>query len=134
MKLYDGVIELLELLKEKDRNIYLLSNAKRIFTLYEMKLLGIEKYFDGICFSSDYHVCKPDEKFYYKLLKKFNINIQASIMIGNDFIADIEGANDIGLDSLYINSNLSPEITSELKSKYTIMDGDLKKIAKLIIK
>lgn len=55
-------------------------------------------------------------------------------MIGNDFIADIEGANDIGLDSLYINSNLSPEITSELKSKYTIMDGDLKKIAKLIIK
>lgn len=42
LKLYDGVIELLELLKEKDRNIYLLSNAQRIFTLYEMKLLGIE--------------------------------------------------------------------------------------------
>lgn len=55
-------------------------------------------------------------------------------MIGNDFIADIEGSNNIGLDSLYIDSNLSPKITRELKSKYAVIDGDLSKIAQLIIK
>lgn len=134
LKLYDGVIELLELLKSKNKNIYLLSNAQKIFTLYEMQLLGIEKYFDGILFSSDYYVCKPDKKFYYNLIENFNLEIENSIMIGNDFIADIEGSNDIGLDSLYIDSNLSPKITRELKSEYTIMDGNLKKIAELIIK
>lgn len=134
LKLYDGVFELLDLLKQKKKKIYLLSNAQRIFTLYEMKLLGIDKYFDVIYFSSDHYVCKPDTKFYDKLLKEFNINIKNSIMIGNDFIADIEGSNDIGLDSLYIDSNLSPKITRELKSKYTIMDGDVNKIASLIIK
>jgi len=133
LKLYDGVLELLDLLKEKNKNIYLLSNAQRIFTLYEMKILGIDTYFDGIYFSSDHFVCKPDKNFYNKLLKKFNLNIEDSIMIGNDFIADIEGSKNIGLNSLYINSNLSPIITRALQSSYTIMDGDVAKIAPLII-
>lgn len=133
LKLYDGVLELLDLLKEKKKNIYLLSNAQRIFTLYEIKALGIYEYFDGIYFSSDHYVCKPDKILYNKLLKEFNLEVKNSIMIGNDFIADIEGASYAGLDSLYIDSNLSPKVTKVLKSKYNIMDGDINKIAKLII-
>ena len=134
LKLYDGVFELLDLLKQKNKKIYLLSNAQRTFTLYEMRILNIEHYFDGIYFSADYYMSKPDTIFYNKLITQFNLNIKDSIMIGNDFIADIAGANAIGLDSLYINSNLSPEITSELKSSYNIMDGDVHKIKSLIIK
>ncbi|OOM76024.1 putative HAD-hydrolase YfnB [Clostridium puniceum] len=133
LKLYDGVLELLDLLKEKKKKIYLLSNAQRIFTLYEMKTLKIYEYFDGIYFSSDHYVCKPDNMFYNKLLKEFSLDTKNTIMIGNDFIADIEGASYAGLDSLYINSNLSSEITKILKSKYNIMDGDVNKIAELII-
>ena len=134
LKLYDGVFELLDLLKQKKKNIYLLSNAQRIFTLYEMKILKIDKYFDGIYFSSDYCTCKPDKTFYNKLISQFNLDINDSIMIGNDFIADIAGADAVDLDSLYINSNLSPEITSKLKSTYNIMDGDVHKIKSLIVK
>lgn len=133
LKLYDGVLELLNLLKERKKKIYLLSNAQSIFTLYEMKILGIYKYFDGIYFSSDHYVCKPDVFFYTKLIKEYKLNIKSSIMIGNDFIADIEGADTAGLDSLYIESNLSPERTSKLKSKYKILDGDVNKISDLII-
>lgn len=124
IKLYDGVIELLELLKKKGKKIYLLSNAQRIFTLYEMKILGIEKYFDDILFSSDFKVCKPDILFYNQLLEKLKLDKHETIMIGNDYIADIEGAYNFGIDSLYIDSNLSPEINSELKSTYSIMDKD----------
>ena len=134
IRLYDGVIELLELLKAKGKKIYLLSNAQRVFTFYEMKMLGIEKYFDDIFFSADYKVCKPDSKFYRLLLDKHNLNINESIMIGNDYICDIGGANDVGLDSLYLHSNLSPEIKGELSSKYSIMDIDIEKIAQLTIK
>ena len=132
IKLYDNVIELLELLKKKGKKVYLLSNAQRIFTLYEMKLLGIEKYFDDIFFSADYKVCKPDMKFYNTLITKHNLDVKNSIMIGNDSICDIEGASKVGLDSLYLHSNLSPEIKGELKSTYSIMDFDLTKIYELI--
>ena len=134
IKLYDNVIELLELLKKKGKKLYLLSNAQRIFTLYEMKLLGIEKYFDDILFSADYKMCKPDPKFYNTLINNHNLNIKNSIMIGNDPICDIEGASNVGLDSLYLHSNLSPEIKGKLKSTYSIMDIDITKISDLIIK
>lgn len=136
LKLYDGVIELLELLKEKKKKTYLLSNAQRIFTLYEIKILDIEKYFDNIYFSSDYYVCKPDKNFFSKLINDVNIDISSSIMIGNDYISDIYGGQSAGLDTLYINSNLSPKMnnTSNFKCTYKIMDGDLNKIAPLIIK
>lgn len=134
LKLYDGVIEVLELLKKKRKKIYLLSNAQRIFTLHEMKVLGIHKYFDEVYFSSDYNVCKPDKNFYLQLINDFNIDIKSSIMIGNDFIADIEGATNIGLNSLYIDSNLSPKIKTDLKSTYSIMDGNVLDILSLIVK
>ena len=129
IKLYDGVIELLEELKAKGKKIYLLSNAQRVFTLFEMRMLGIEKYFDDILFSADYKVCKPDSKFYKILLDKHKLDIKESIMIGNDYICDIEGANNVGLDSLYLHSNLSPEIKGQLKSTYSIMEIDISKVA-----
>lgn len=134
IKLYDGVIELLKLLQSKGKKIYLLSNAQRVFTLYEMRLLGIEQYFDDILFSADYKVCKPDKNFYEILINKHNLDIKSSIMIGNDYICDIEGASNVGLHSLYMHSNLSPEIKTALKSKYTIMNVDIEKISELIIK
>lgn len=135
IKLYDGVIELLELLKKKGKKIYLLSNAQRIFTLYEMKILGIKDYFDDILFSSDFQVCKPDTLFYNQLLEKLNLDKNETIMVGNDYIADIEGSYNFGIDSIYIDSNLSPKIESKLKSKYSIMDNDgtVNKISTIVL-
>ncbi|WP_291652405.1 HAD family hydrolase [Clostridium sp.] len=134
LSLYNGVIELLESLKSKDKNIYLLSNAQRVFTLYEMKLLGIDNYFDEILFSSDFCVCKPDKLFYNSLIEKYNLNPIESIMIGNDYICDIQGAKEINLNTLYIHSNLSPNLVSDIDSNYSILDGDFNKVKSLILK
>ena len=46
-------------------------------------------------------------------------------MIGNDCITDIRGAYEAGLDSLYLHTNISPEITGELMATYSIMSGSL---------
>ena len=53
IKLYDGVLDLLETLKAKGKNVYLLSNAQRGFTENELNMFGLIKYFDGIIISSD---------------------------------------------------------------------------------
>ena len=98
-----------------------------------MKMLGIEKYFDDILFSADYEICKPDINFYNTLIKKHNLDIKDSIMIGNDYICDIAGATNTGLNSLYLHSNLSPEIKGPLKSTYSIMNMDISKISEFII-
>lgn len=134
IKLYDGVIDLLDTLKAKKKKIYLLSNAQRHFTINEMKMLGIYDYFDGIFISSDLECSKPDVNYYKMLFEKYNLKKDESIMIGNDYLSDIGGASDFGIKSLYIHQDISPEIKGKLRSNYTIMNGNVKEIKKLIVK
>lgn len=133
MKLYDGVIELLARLKAEGKKIYILSNGQAEFSIPEMKHLGIYDYFDGIYFSADYQICKPDVKFFKKLIKEEKINISESIMIGNDYRTDIEIANRLNMDSLYIYSNHSPEFKDDVKATYCVYDGDFTKVKDMIL-
>lgn len=133
IKLYDGVIDLLDTLKEKGKKIYLLSNAQRSFTENELNMLGLTKYFDGICISSDEECSKPDTNYYKILFERYSLEKSESIMIGNDYMSDIGGAADFGIDSLYIHQSISPEIKGDLRSTYTVMDGDVFKIKRLTV-
>lgn len=134
LELYDGVVDLLKSLKEKGKKVYLLSNAQRCFTYNEIVKTGIVDYFDGIMISSDVMCSKPDKNFYYFLLENFKLKKSESIMIGNDYISDIRGAHSVGIDSLYIHQEISPEIKGKLYSKWSVMDGDVYKIKEYVLK
>ena len=97
IRLYDGVGELLDELKQRGACLYLLSNAQRIFTEYEMRALHIYDCFDSVYISSDYSCKKPDEKFYRILIRDQGLNPKETLMIGNDPKCDIEGAAAVGL-------------------------------------
>lgn len=110
VRLYDGVTKVLKTLRAAGSRVYLLSNAQRIFTEYEMHTLGIADYFDDILISSEYGVKKPDIRFFEALIKKHQIDTGRAIMIGNDAKSDILGAKNAGLLTCYIHSNISPEL------------------------
>lgn len=133
IKLYDGVIDLLDTLKARGKRIYLLSNAQRKFTENELNMFGLTEYFDGIVISSDEECSKPDAHYYDALINRYGLNRSETIMIGNDYISDIKGAKDAGLKSLYIHQSISPEIKGELLADFKVMDGDVYKIKELII-
>ncbi len=109
VKVYKGTVEMLELLKEKGKKVYLLSNAQRIFTEYEMHVLGIAKYFDGILISSDHKTKKPDKRFFDILVEEYELESKETLFIGNDSRTDIAGAKQVGFDTFYIKSNISPQ-------------------------
>ena len=88
-------------------------------------MTGIYDDFDYVMISSDEGCAKPDRMFYQRLLDKFGLDPKESIMIGNDYIADIKGSYEAGIDSLYLHTNISPEIKGELLAKYQIMSGSL---------
>lgn len=132
IRLYPGVTEMLEKLKQQGGHLYLLSNAQRIFTAYELSFLELEKYFHGILISSDYSVMKPDPEFFRILLDKYHLKSEESIMIGNDEICDIEGAQTVGLDTCYVHSNISPEYTGKVKATYILMKTDMEKLFQTI--
>ncbi len=122
LKLYDGTINMLNKLKKDGKKIYLLSNAQRIFTEYEMNLLDITKYFDAILISSDYKIKKPDKRFFDILIDKYNINPIKTLFIGNDSKADISGAKSVGFSTFYVKSNISPLGDMESSADYIVND------------
>ena len=136
--LYDGVIDLLDSIHAAGRKAYLLSNAQEMFTKHEMIALGIFDKFDGIVFSSDEGLCKPEERFFRTVIDRYNLNIKESIMIGNDPYTDVLGANSVGMDSLYIHSDISPKIPdltgADIPATYKIMNGDFTKVKELVLK
>ena len=135
IRLYDGVIGLLDGLRAADRKIFLLSNAQESFTLPEMDKLGILPYFDGIMISSEEGVCKPQRQFFEKLLEKYALDPAECLMVGNDKNSDMLGAKGAGIDGLYIHQDISPEVNdeSEICARWKIMDGDVHKILPLIV-
>lgn len=138
VKLYKGAVELLRGLKEKNKKVYLLSNAQAVFTRGELQILGILPYFDGILLSSEVGYMKPDRRFYQHLLNTYHIDPSTAIMIGNDYKADTMGGANAGLHTCYINSNLSPcedaDMISKMNADYILESMDLRKVKGLILK
>ncbi|MCM1156801.1 MAG: HAD family hydrolase [Roseburia sp.] len=134
VRLYAGAAELLQTIREKGRGVYLLSNAQRIFTEYELQYLGIYDSFDGILISSDHGVRKPDAEFFGLLFKKYCIKPENALMIGNDLDNDIAGAKRAGLDTFYIHSAISPALIREVDADYCMMHMDLRSLRRRLFK
>ncbi len=133
LSLYPGIRSMLAGLRAAGKHCYLLTNAQAVFTLPELRLLGILEYFDGCMISSQMECAKPDSHFFQAALERFQLDKHKTVMAGNDPRTDIAGAQACGIDSVYIHSNLSPKWTGTAGSTYTIRDGNIEKLAKLLL-
>ena len=108
IKLYPYVMEALEHFRSCGCRLWLLSNAQRVFTEYELRLLGIQSVFDGIYISSVCGFRKPDKNFFTALINDRNLDPAHCLMIGNDRNTDIAGAKALGLATFYMHTNITP--------------------------
>lgn len=108
IRLYPCVLAALTALRQAGCRLWLLSNAQRVFTAYELRLLGLESYFDGIYISSDFGCRKPDLRFYKALMEEQNLKPADCLMIGNNRFTDITGARNAGMTTLYMHTGLTP--------------------------
>ena len=113
IRLYPGALEALAMLRKKGYRLWLLSNAQRVFTAFELRHLGLGEQLDGIYISSDFGCRKPDGRFYQALLEAQNLDITKCLMIGNDRDTDIAGAKALGMDTLYMHTALTPAEQAE---------------------
>ena len=144
IKIYPKVREVLTDLRAKGYRLWLLSNAQRVFTEYELSHLGLERCFDGIYLSSDYRCRKPDARFFRALIDDHGLIPEKCLMIGNDRDTDIAGAKAVGMDTLYLHTNLTPAQQAEADgallpgvadrqcSHFEYEGSDWEEIAKLI--
>lgn len=114
LKLFPGVMGMLDALHRAGKRVYLLSNAQALFTRPELTLLGLEEKLDGILLSSEAGRKKPDPAFYRMALERFSLNPAETAMVGNDDRCDCWGAHNAGLDSFYVCTRQSPPRRSPL--------------------
>ena len=108
VNLYPGTLEALKELRAQGYRLWLLSNAQRVFTEYELRHLGLGEQLDGIYISSDYRCRKPDVRFFNALIEEQKLDKAKCLMIGNDIHTDIGGARAAGLATFYMHTNLTP--------------------------
>lgn len=136
LKLYRGVKALLNALKSRGAKLYLLSNAQSVFTVYELKKLGLYPYFDGIELSSDFGEKKPSPRFFKHVVDKYSLDISETVYTGNDISCDIAPAKKAGMYAVYIKSAISPAGDDILKAQRLadfVSDGDFEAVAEHLI-
>jgi len=117
LRLYPQVLDALASLRTAGFRLWILSNAQRVFTSYELQALGLNLMFDGIYLSSDYQCRKPDKRFFEALFHEQNLEPSQCLMLGNDRDTDISGAKAAGLSTLYLHSNLTPSAQATANPK-----------------
>lgn len=132
LRLYGGAAELLRGLRAAGRGVWLLSNAQGIFTRQELERLGLDSLFDGIYLSSDYGCKKPDPRFFHILLQERAIPPESAVMVGNDGACDIRGAQAVGLSTVYIRSNISPDEPLP-QADHVLESMNLGKVGKILL-
>lgn len=111
-ELLDGAKEILDYLKVKGYRLHIISNGFQEVTERKCILSGIAPYFETITSADSVGVRKPNPKIFDYALSVGKATKQESILIGDDWIADVKGAQNYGLDILFFNA-LSEKVTEE---------------------
>ena len=115
--LNDGVVEILEYLKQKGYYLSIISNGFSDVQAQKLEVSGISGFFSSIFISEDVKTPKPGKKIFEIAIKSTNAKKSKSIMIGDDWELDILGAYNYGIDSIYYQPCYYGEVQSEIEKK-----------------
>jgi putative hydrolase of the HAD superfamily len=113
--LLDGTIEVLNYLDDK-YFLHIITNGFVEAQSVKMKNTGLENYFKEVIVSDGLGYRKPDERIFYHAMELAGAKLEESLMIGDDYEADILGAKNIGMDQVYLRpiKEVSKEATFEI--------------------
>ncbi|MFD1096830.1 YjjG family noncanonical pyrimidine nucleotidase [Salegentibacter chungangensis] len=114
--LLDGTKEVLDYLKPKYK-LHIITNGFQEVQHTKMSNSGILEYFETITTSEEAGVKKPHALIFEKALGKSKANASNSVMIGDNYEADIQGAKDFGLHSIFFDYHNKPEPIDEIRIK-----------------
>jgi len=104
LQLYPDVKDVLDDLRLTYR-IALVSDAQPCYALPEINAVGLEGYFDPIIISAQYGFRKPDTRLFGKALDAMKLRPAEVIYVGNDMYRDIYGARQLGIKTIFVDSN-----------------------------
>ncbi|MGC4128810.1 MAG: YjjG family noncanonical pyrimidine nucleotidase [Bergeyella sp.] len=117
-ELVPDAFEILEYLSEKKYVLHILSNGFEEVTYRKTELSGIKNFFRTITSADEINIRKPQPEIYEYGLKKASASKEESVMIGDDWTADVEGAKSFGIEAVFFDvfdDNFSHENIKSIK-------------------
>lgn len=102
-ELVTGTIETLTYLKNKGYELHILSNGFQEVTHRKCQMSGIAFFFSTITSADEISIRKPQAEIFQYALHKSDATIANSMMIGDDWIADVEGALAFGMPAIFLD-------------------------------
>jgi pyrophosphatase PpaX len=93
---YDGIIDMLEMLKKLGLILAVFTGKGKHSTLISLEMLGIKKYFDLIVTGNDVENHKPSADGIRRVMKQFGLQPEQVLMVG-DAVADVKAAHEAGV-------------------------------------
>ena len=105
--LEDDAISVLQTLKERGYRLGLISNGAEDLNTYELiDRAKIRSFFEFILTSASFGKRKPHPGIFRTALEHFHTTPDQAIMIGDDYDADILGAHQVGMNTIWITRRI----------------------------
>ncbi|MBQ5776373.1 MAG: YjjG family noncanonical pyrimidine nucleotidase [Bacteroidaceae bacterium] len=98
-------IELLDYLTRRGYSLYILSNGFIEVQHKKLQSAGIEDYFERMVLSDEIGINKPDRRLFDYALEVTHSQAADTLMIGDNYDADILGAMQAGWGQIYFDRN-----------------------------
>lgn len=121
-----GAVELLAALKPHC-TLALATNGLAEIQRRRLKGNPIAPYLDGVFISEEMGVGKPEKRYFEQVLVALGADPAATVMVGDDLTADIQGAVNAGLDSIWYTK------TKEKSTLPTYQTDRLARVAEIIL-
>jgi putative hydrolase of the HAD superfamily len=109
--LFPYTTEILEYLLEKNYALHLITNGFEKTQWSKLDNSGLGRYFTHVITSEKSNSLKPQKEIFEYAVMMAKTTITESIMIGDNLEADIQGAINAGMDSVFVNHiNATPTI------------------------
>lgn len=102
-RVFEYTFEILDYLTDKGYSIHLITNGFEKTQRSKLDNSKLGKYFTHIITSEISNSMKPQKEIFDYALRKSNGLLEESIMIGDNPNADIKGAMDAGMDTIFVN-------------------------------
>ncbi len=116
-KVFDYTFEILEYLTQKNYSIHIITNGFEKTQWSKLNNSNLSKYFTHVITSEISNSVKPKKEIFEYALNKTNGILEECIMIGDNPDADIQGAINAGMDTIFVNHLRANCV---LKPTYTI--------------
>lgn len=109
--------EILEYLTAKKYQVHLITNGFEKTQWSKIRNSGLDKYITHMITSEASNSLKPKKEIFDYALNKAGASLKESIMIGDNLEADIQGAMNAGMDTVFVNHI---NAVAAIKPTYTV--------------